>query len=126
MEELIKIKEQKGKLFAQEKEEKFELSLKTYRTYFKFVNSYFKIFLTLTLYILSEVFYSCFYYVFGLFDNWEDKDQLFYISGIMMICFIITCISKYLLTILITNKASSNLHHHMFTSITRTNILYFD
>lgn len=64
--------------------------------------------------------------MFGSFDDRPDKDQLFYVSGILMIGFIIVCISKYLLTVVAANKANTNLHHHMFSSITRSPVIYFD
>ncbi|EDK31969.2 ABC transporter C family protein (macronuclear) [Tetrahymena thermophila SB210] len=119
-------KEKKGKLIIQEKDEKFDLSLKTYQTYFRHAQSSYKIFLVLLLYILSEGIYSSFYFTFGSYDQNDNKSQLFYESGILMGCFIVICISKYILTVLITNICNRNLHNQMFSQLTKAPILYFD
>ncbi|EAS01881.2 ABC transporter C family protein (macronuclear) [Tetrahymena thermophila SB210] len=125
-EKLKEIKEKKGKLFILEKEEKFDLSLRTYKTYFGYIRSNFRIAFVLSLYLLSEGLYTSFYYVFGSYDQTEDKTQLFYVSGILMVCFIIVCVSKYILTVLTANISNQNLHTHMFNQLTRAPIQYFD
>ncbi|KAL4446581.1 hypothetical protein ABPG74_005519 [Tetrahymena malaccensis] len=119
-------KEKKGKLIIQEKDENFDLSLKTYQTYFRHAQSSYKILFVIFLYILSEGLYSSFYFTFGSFDQSDNKSQLFYVSGILMACFIVICISKYILTVLITNICNRNLHNQMFSRLTRAPILYFD
>jgi ABC-type multidrug transport system fused ATPase/permease subunit len=80
----------------------------------------------LCLYAASEGAYTGFYYIFGSYDNVDNRWDLFWQAGVLLACFILICLTKYLGTVLIANNANKNMHKKMFNSIARSPVLYFD
>jgi hypothetical protein len=115
-------KKQKGKLFTEEMDEKIIIGLSTYASYFKLAKNNALLALCLILFVVSEGLYSIFYYYFGYYDYLDDKDKIFYVSGIILLIYILMCIVKYTLIAYIVNNANQNLHQEMINCLLRTNI----
>jgi hypothetical protein len=113
-EEIAEKKKEKGKLFTIESEEKFNLSSKTYFRYFGFVKSWIAIAGVLSLYLISELFYTAFYYLFGSFDTEQDRERLFIILAGLLFVLIILFLAKYLLTVRLVGVSNTNMHNEMF------------
>jgi ATP-binding cassette subfamily C (CFTR/MRP) protein 4 len=100
--------------------------MKTYKKYFKYVESWSSLIGVIFLYIVSEVLYTGFYYLFGTYDTEEERNQLFIILAVLLALFIIICITKYLMTVFLLGISNRNMHKQMFHSISKAPSLYFD
>lgn len=80
----------------------------------------------LFLYLICELIYTGYYYMLGSYDSSDDKERLFIVAGIMLICFIVICYLKYGVTICLSSRANLKIHKEMFQSISRAPVSYFD
>lgn len=60
----------------------------------------------LLLYLVCELMYTGYYYMLGSYDSSDDRDRLFIVAGVMLICFILICYIKYGVTIWLSSRAN--------------------